>query len=563
MVVAYIFRILFARFVILWRPFDRGIGWGLLSSNQFGMNPLDLLSALAAAKGAKSATFGKDLAYDQLIKELETLRAVKPAMERGLTNFLELTYDELKGRNIAIKRDKEAGKSLEYFEDKFTRELRETPGIKAVMVSFCDLEGKLHLLDYDKEFILNAYDNLTFDGSSIKGFTELGNSDLRLKVDWPSLKWIPSDVFGAGKVFVFGFVCDKDGTLYRSDYRSQLYSLSEHLKKEENTTVNVAPEIEGFLFEGENAEQDYLENGGFHYVTKGGYFNTLPQDTLRKFIDKVAEVQRALGFENEKDHPEVAPSQFEINFKYTDMVTTADQILLYKLTARQVATKMGYTACFLPKPIAGINGSGMHSNMSFAKDGKNIFYSASDDWKLSEVARRFLTGILYYAPDLCLTICPSVNAYRRLDPNFEAPNAIKVSPVDRGSMVRVPLGNEKSARVEVRSVAPDVNPYLAFYTLIQAGLRGVYATAENYATMRDELATRERQILPGTIQEAMGLYEASEFITETLGEENKRKYLELKSDVAMRSPHALGTYVKPDEITFHHEVRNQVLWSRF
>lgn len=526
------------------------------------MGKIDLVSSLKAALaggGIRTAT-ERDMSFDNLIKELE---ACRPARSSRLTNFLELSYDELKERNIALKRDKEAGKSLEYFEEKLTNELRETPGVKAVMVCFADLEGKLHILDYDKEFVLKSYDNLTFDGSSIKGFTELANSDLRLKIDWSSMRWIPSDVFGPGKVLAFGFVCDKDGTLYGSDYRSELYTLAEKLKTERGITVNVAPEIEGFLFEGTNAEQNFVENGGFEYVTKGGYFNTLPQDSLRKFIDKVAEVQRALGFENEKDHPEVAPSQFEINFKYTDVVTTADQIMLYKLTARQVAKSMGYTACFLPKPIAGINGSGMHSNMSFAQSGKNIFFDASDEWKLSGTAHRYLTGILYYAPGLCLLINPSVNAYRRLDPNFEAPNAIKVSPVDRGSMIRVPLGNEKSARIEVRSVAPDANPYIAFYTILSAGLAGVDASENRYDEMKRELITRSVKVLPGTIYEALGYYDESEFIEKILGTENKRKYAELKRSVAVRSPQALGTEVKPGEVLFHHEVRNQVLWEKF
>ena len=274
-------------------------------------------------------------------------------------------------------------------------------------------------------------------------------------------------------------------------------------------------------------------------------------------------MQRALGFENEKDHPEVAPSQFEINFKYTDIVSTADQIQIYKLVARQVAKGMGYTACFLPKPIAGINGNGMHANMSFAKDGKNIFYAADGELMLSETAHKYLTGILYYAPGLCLLINASVNSYRRLDPNFEAPNAIKVSAVDRGSMIRVPLGNEKSARVEVRSVAPDANPYLAFYGILRAGLDGIEANEHRYDEMKRGLITRETQVLPGTIYEAIDLYDKSEFIGKILGAENKQKYGDLKREVAGRSPMTLGTTVKPSEVLYHHEITNQVVWEHF
>ena len=233
------------------------------------------------------------------------------------------------------------------------------------------MEGKLHMLDYNKSFFIEAHKNLTFDGSSIKGFSVQAKSDLRLQPDWSTFRFLPADIFGHGKVSMFANVSDQDGAPYLSDYRTNLTVITEELKKKHGFIINAAPEVEGTLLEGGSAEQNFDERTGFTLASRGGYFHTLPQDRLRRFIDRCAEALRALGFENEKDHPEVAPSTFELNFKYTDVVQASDQILLYKLICRQVAKNMGLTACFLPKPIMKINGSGMHTNMSISKGNKN------------------------------------------------------------------------------------------------------------------------------------------------------------------------------------------------
>ncbi len=481
----------------------------------------------------------------------------------GLTSFLELGYDELKIKNLALKKAQANGKSPAEFEKEILDLLKKEKNIKAVMVAFCDLEGKLHLLDYDKEFILEARDNLTFDGSSIRGFTTQDKSDLRLKLDFVSFRWLPSDIFGAGKVLMFANVYGQDNKPFNADFRGQLIAMTEKLKEEKHIKVNCAPEIEGMLLRGTDAEQHYNKYEGFELVTEGGYFNTLPQDNLRLFIDKVAEVQRAMGFENEKDHPEVAPSQFEINFKYAEIVRTCDNIMLYKLTARQVARLMGCTASFLPKPVMGINGSGMHSNISLEQKGKNMFYDAKGEFGLSPLANKFLTGILYYGREIALSFCPSVNGFRRLDPHFEAPNEIKVSSNDRGSMIRVPLGNEKSARIEVRSVSPDCNPYFAYYIFLIAGLKMVDIKEAEFKKIKSELTLRGKQMLPGNIDEGIEAFEKSAFVESAIGKTNKAKYLSLKKEVAERSPKALGKYIKNSEILFHHEIRNQMLWDKF
>lgn len=343
--------------------------------------------------------------------------------------------------------------------------------------------------------------------------------------------------------------------MYPTDFRGQLKVYAEALEKD-GLTLHAAAETEGFLVAGRDAEHRYSQETGFELISTGGYYHALPLDQLKQFIDRAAEAERAMGFRNEKDHPEVAPSQFELNFSYGPAVETADNIQLYKLVSRQIASSMGLTASFLPKPVAGINGNGMHLNLSIGKEGKNIFYDKKGEEGLSPMAWDFISRVLNHAPDMCLVLNSSVNSYRRLDPNFEAPNAIKVSSRDRGSMVRIPVGNEKTARIEVRSVAPDANPYLALLTIYKTGLTG--DKMEKDENKRDRV-----RFLPGTIYDAIRAYKQSEFMTELLGEEAKAKYLAFKEIVAGRSPKELGNVVKTSEVIYHHEVTNQVLWGKF
>jgi glutamine synthetase len=470
-------------------------------------------------------------------------------------DFLELSYAELEDLNLAAKEQRKKRVAVDTIQEERLKYLTDEPRIKAVTVVFSDLEGRLHMLDYDKKFFVKGWDNLTFDGSSIRGFTAQRESDLRLGIDWSAFYWTPADVFGAGKVLVFGAVVDKNGGTYAADIRGVLQQFANRQFTENGYTLNAANEIEGFLFEGVDAERTFHETGAFEYTNKGGYYHSLPGDPLREFIDTAAEVQRAMGFENEKDHPEVAPSQFEINYTYGDVVTAADQIQLYKLICRQVATQMGMTASFLPKPVTGVNGSGMHTNVSITREGKNLFWDAHGEEKVSPFAWDFVDRILTHGNDICLLLNASVNAYRRLDPHFEAPNQIKASAVDRGSMIRIPIGNEKSARVEVRSVGPDANPYMVLFSVFKSGLEGHTAKIDN-------LRQAERY-LPDNIYTALEHFRAAEWTTEMLGEDVKTRYADLKQASADRCARLLGTIVKAPEVQFHHDVYNQLLWNNF
>ncbi len=476
-------------------------------------------------------------------------------MSNELHNHLELPYSELEDLNLRAKEQRQKRVPQEQIQADRLKYLTEQKQIKAVTVLFSDLEGRLHMLDYDKKFFIKSWDNLTFDGSSIRGFAAQRESDLRLGIDWSAFYWGPSDIFGAGKVMVFGEVIDKDGKPYPADLRAVLKAYAKSLYEKDGYTLNAANEIEGFIFQGVDAERHYHETGKFEYVSAGGYYHSLPGDTLRTFIDRSAEVQRAMGFENEKDHPEVAPSQFEINYGYAEVVAAADQILIYKLICRQVATRMGLSACFLPKPIVGVNGSGMHSNVSITKDNKNLFWDPEGLEKMSPFAWQFVDRILTHGNDLCLIMNSSVNAYRRLDPHFEAPNQIKASAVDRGSMIRIPIGNERSMRVEVRSVAPDANPYLVMLSIFKTGLEGNISKIKN-------LRQAERY-LPDNIYKALADFKKAEWTSELMGEDVKGRYADLKEASADRCPRLLGTFVKAPEVQYHHDVYNQYLWNKF
>jgi glutamine synthetase len=477
-------------------------------------------------------------------------------MNNPLQDRLSLSYGKLEELNLHAKEQRKNRVPVEKIQEERLKYLTDEKGVKAVTLLFSDLEGRLHMLDYDKKFLVKSWDNLTFDGSSIRGFTAQRESDLRLGIDWGAFYWAPSDIFGTGKALVFGEVIDKDGSPYTADIRGVLKAFARDQHKKNDYTLNAANEIEGFLFKGADAERCYHDTDKFEYVNTGGYYHSLPGDPLREFIDHTAEVQRAMGFENEKDHPEVAPSQFEINYSYADVVTAADQIQLYKLICRQIATKMGLTACFLPKPVVGVNGNGMHTNVSITKGGKNIFWDPKGEEKMSPAAWDFVDRILMHGNDICLLLNSSVNSYRRLDPHFEAPNQIKASAVDRGSMVRIPIGNERSARVEVRSVAPDANPYMVLLSVFRTGIEGDKPNGGENIRQAD-------RYLPDNIYDALENFRKAEWTTKLLGEDVKARYADLKQASADRCARLLGSIVKVPEVQYHHEVYNQYLWNQF
>ena len=216
---------------------------------------------------------------------------------------------------------------------------------------------------------------------------------------------------------------------------------------------------------------------------------------------------------------------------------------------------MGLTVSFLPKPVVGVNGSGMHTNVSVSKKGKNLFWDPKGEENISKLAWNFVDRILTHGNDICLMLNASVNAYRRLDPHYEAPNQLNASAVNRGAMVRIPIGNEKSSRIEVRAVAPDANPYMVLYSVFKTGLEGNLDKIKNLRSAQ--------RYLPDNIYDAMDNFNKAEWTGKLLGEDVKARYADLKKASADRCPRLLGTVVKTPEIQFHHEIYNQFLWNQF
>src|SRR5260221_3450461 len=224
---------------------------------------------------------GASIAAQEFTPELESYPTLRRFMSNELRNFLSLSYDELEQLNLKAKEQRQKRVSADKIQEERIKYLTDEKRIKAVTVLFSDLEGRLHMLDYDKKFLVKNYDNLTFDGSSIRGFTAQRESDLRLTIDWSAFYWAPADFFGPGKVLVFSEVTDKGGTPYNADIRGILKLFADRMHKDQGYTLNAANEIEGFIFNGIDAEQRYHETGQFDYVNTGGYYHSLPGDPLR------------------------------------------------------------------------------------------------------------------------------------------------------------------------------------------------------------------------------------------------------------------------------------------
>jgi len=214
---------------------------------------------------------------------------------KPLRSFLEIPYDELEQMNSAAKLKRQERVDPAAIAEERRRYLHDEKRIKAVTVCFSDLEGRFHMLDYDKKFLLKSEGNLTFDGSSIRGFSQISESDLKLAIDWAAFYWLPCDIFGAGKVITFGAVRGQDDTPYHADFRSQLQVFTDALYRNEGMTMNIAPEVEGFLFAGSSAEQSYYDHGKFEFISTGGYYHSLPKDPLRHFMDRAAEAPACFG----------------------------------------------------------------------------------------------------------------------------------------------------------------------------------------------------------------------------------------------------------------------------
>ena len=403
-----------------------------------------------------------------------------------------------------------------------------------VRLWFNDLKGQVKSFEIPVGELEHAMTNgMGFDGSSITGFNRIEESDMIAMPDPDTFSVMPWTV-ADGQV-VARMICDVlvpgTGEPYEGDPRYVLRRALQRAADMGFDTFNVGPELEFFLFEDESPDLKVLD--------KGGYFDLTTLDAKGDVRKETVLALEKMGIPVEYSHHEVAPSQHEIDIRYSHALQMADHALTYRVVVKEVAQRNGLYATFMPKPLYGENGSGMHTHMSLFKDGDNTFYSAEDKYHLSATARSFIAGVLKHASEMSLVLAQTVNSYKRLVPGYEAPVYIAWSRRNRSALIRVPHyhpGQEKATRAELRCPDPACNPYLAFAVMLQAGLDGIEKGYELEDPMEQNLFDldydeRRRlgiQSLPGSLGEALLAAEDSEFLLKALGEHVFTRLIDLK-----------------------------------
>ncbi|ACX51540.1 glutamine synthetase, type I [Ammonifex degensii KC4] len=420
-------------------------------------------------------------------------------------------------------------------------------GVKFIRLQFTDILGVLKNVAIPIDQLEKALNGeLMFDGSSIEGFVRIEESDMYLRPDprtFVILPWRPRE--GA----VARLICDvynPDGTPFLGDPRYALKRVLEEAA-ELGYTCNAGPELEFFLFHLD-------EKGQPTTIThdQASYFDLSPIDLGEEARREIILTLEKMGFEIEASHHEVAPGQHEIDFKYSDALDVADKIMTFKMVVRVIAQRHGLHATFMPKPLYGVNGSGMHTNLSLSRNGENAFYDPDRPLQLSEVAYYFIGGIIKHIKAITAVTNPTVNSYKRLVPGYEAPVYIAWSCRNRSPLIRIPAKRGPSTRIELRSPDPSCNPYLALAAIIKAGLDGIKNKIEPPPPVDRniyELSAEERKALgidclPGSLIEALQELEKDEVIKEALGPHIYEKFMEAK----LKEWHEYSTRVHPWEI---------------
>ncbi len=404
--------------------------------------------------------------------------------------------------------------------------------VKFVRLQFCDIHGLVKNMSIPATQLEKALDNkVMLDGSSIRGFRTIETSDMYFYPDistFQILPWRPKE--GA----VARIICDiynPDGTPFDGCPRNNLKRV---LKKAESMgyKFNVGPECEFFLF---NLDEMGRPTTGL--VDHGGYYDVEPTDVGADVRRSIIYTLEEMGFDVEASHHEVAPSQHEIDFKYDDALPTADKVLTFKWAAKTIANSYGLYATFMPKPIAGINGSGMHCNMSLSDlNGKNLFYDESKPDGISDMMKHYIAGLLKHVREFAAVSNPLVNSYKRLVPGYEAPVYIAWSKCNRSALIRIPASRGASTRVELRCPDPACNPYLALACMLEAGLNGIKNKLEPPAEVVENiyhmemrtLEDRNINALPGSLNEAIKYMGESKLVRDALGDHIYEHYIDTK-----------------------------------
>jgi glutamine synthetase len=422
------------------------------------------------------------------------------------------------------KRTREEGKD-------YVLKMAKEHDVKFVRMWFTDIQGILKSFAITvEELELALTEGMGFDGSSINGFARIDESDMVAKPDpdtFQLLPWRPREHRAVARMF-----CDvlrPEGTPFEGDPR---YVLKRNLRRAADLgyTFYVGPELEFFYFRDAN---------GTELLDQGGYFDMTPRDAAVEMRKDTVLMLEEMGIGVEYSHHEVAGSQHEIDMRYTDALTMADNVMTYRLLVKEVALKYGVYATFMPKPVFGINGSGMHVHQSLFKGEHNAFFDKDDEYHLSKIARSYVAGLLKHAPEITAVTNQWVNSYKRLVPGYEAPVYVSWARRNRSDLIRVPEyrpGREKATRIEFRSPDPACNPYLAFSVMLAAGLDGIEKGLKPPKPVEEnvyEMTEQQRQkrgigTLPASLLEATLLAEKSQLVRETLGEHVFEAFIENK-----------------------------------
>jgi glutamine synthetase len=398
--------------------------------------------------------------------------------------------------------------------------LVEENNVKFIRLWFTDILGQVKSFAITSEELDTAFDEgMGFDGSSIKGYARIDESDMIAKPDPATFQLVPWRPKEKAVARMFCDILNPDGTPYEGDPR---YALKRNLErlKDYGYTFYLGPELEYFYFK---------NSKGTEVLDEGGYFDLTTLDAASDLRRETVLTLEDMGIKVEYSHHEVAPSQHEIDLRYAEALAMADNVMTYRIVVKEVATKYGSYATFMPKPIFGQNGSGMHTHQSLFKDGRNAFYDANDKYYLSDIAKKYIAGLLKHAPEITAFTNQWVNSYKRLVPGYEAPVYIAWARRNRSSLVRVPLykpGKEQATRIELRSPDPACNPYLAFSVMLAAGLEGIeknYELPEPVEKDIYHLSEEEKQelgikSLPGNLIQAIEQAEQSEVVRKALGD---------------------------------------------
>jgi glutamine synthetase len=405
----------------------------------------------------------------------------------------------------------------------------QSEGVEFVHLWFTDIEGHLKSFAITTDELEGALDDgMGFDGSSISGFNAIEESDMVAVPDPGTFQLMPNGGHKVGRM-----ICDvvtPDGTPYDGDPRHVLRQALARVKSMGFDTFNVGPELEYFLFK---------DDRGTETLDEGGYFAMTTLDAASDLRHDTVKALESMGIPIEYVHHEVGPSQHEIDMRFAPALEMADHTITYRLVVKEIAKKAGYHATFMPKPIFGENGSGMHTHQSLFADGKNAFFDSDDEWHLSDVGKAFIAGQLHHAREISAVFAQWVNSYKRLVPGYEAPVYVAWSRRNRSALIRIPLykpGNEQATRAEIRCPDPACNPYLTFAALLHAGLEGIEKGYELPPPMEQNLyhltaeQRKERGILalPETLGEAIDELAESELARRALGPHVFRRYVELK-----------------------------------